>query len=683
MKKLYLQPLFLIGLAVRLLLIYFMVPLAVSIWYVPFLDVSASSLTLYPWTVWLDIGQTPVAFPYGYAMWLTFLPMTFLAKFTGLPLRYGYELTLLMADICLLYTLEKLLPGRQRLLLLTYWLSPVVILASYTFGLNDVIPALLLTLAIFFIRQVKFNLAGLLCAAAISAKLSMIIALPFFIIYLYNNKALRQRLAEFILGFCIGLIVLGIPFLFSGAALQMLFGNPEMHKVYNLAINMGEQFTVYVVPMSYLVMLYWVWRVKRLNFDLFQATTGIAFLLVVLMTPALPGWFVWCIPFLTFYQAMSGRIAMLLVWLFSLLYLLSTLLITPVNLINGQVFDLSSTLNLSKQLVNPSSLLHTIMIAIGIILIIRIWHEAISRNDFFRLSRKPFVIGIGGDSGSGKDTFTEALTGLFGEHSVVKLSGDDYHLWDRQKPIWQVMTHLNPMANDLEGYSRDLISLADGKHIQSKQYDHQTGRMSHPSRIESNDFIFSSGLHALYLPILRECYNLKVYLDIDEGLRRYFKLKRDIGRRGHTMEGILNAFEKREADSKHFIRPQADYADLILRLQPIHPHLLNDINENQTLRLKLVAISRHWINVPTLNRVLIGVCGLHVDIVSSDDGAEAIITIEGETSNADIAMAAEMLCPEVLEFLDIQPKWQDGTLGLMQLITLSHINQVMTKRFIQ
>ena len=149
------------------------------------------------------------------------------------------------------------------------------------------------------------------------------------------------------------------------------------------------------------------------------------------------------------------------------------------------------------------------------------------------------------------------------------------------------------------------------------------------------------------------------------------------------MEGILNAFEKREADSIHFIRPQADYADLILRLQPIHPHLLNDINENQTLRLKLVAISRHWINVPTLNRVLIGVCGLHVDIVSSDDGAEAIITIEGETSNADIAMAAEMLCPEVLEFLDIQPKWQDGTLGLMQLITLSHINQVMTKRFIQ
>ena len=38
---------------------------------------------------------------------------------------------------------------------------------------------------------------------------------------------------------------------------------------------------------------------------------------------------------------------------------------------------------------------------------------------------------------------------------VVNLSGDDYHLWDRQKPIWQVMTHLNP-TNDL----RDFVTIS-------------------------------------------------------------------------------------------------------------------------------------------------------------------------------------------------------------------------------
>ena len=129
--------------------------------------------------------------------------------------------------------------------------------------------------------------------------------------------------------------------------------------------------------------------------------------------------------------------------------------------------------------------------------------------------------------------------------------------------MWQVMTHLNPMANDLEGFCNDLVSLTDGKCVLSRHYDHKTGKMSKPSRLDSNDFIIASGLHALYLPVLRECYNLKIYLDIDEGLRRHFKLKRDVRQRGHTVERVLGSFEKREPDSARFIRPQSRHADLI------------------------------------------------------------------------------------------------------------------------
>jgi ABC-type dipeptide/oligopeptide/nickel transport system ATPase component len=63
------------------------------------------------------------------------------------------------------------------------------------------------------------------------------------------------------------------------------------------------------------------------------------------------------------------------------------------------------------------------MVAIGIILALRVWRETISRNDFFRLSRKPFVIGVAGDIGSGKSLFTDAIADLFGHHSTVTLSG--------------------------------------------------------------------------------------------------------------------------------------------------------------------------------------------------------------------------------------------------------------------
>ena len=683
MKKMLLQSMFMTGLAVRLVLIVCMTPLAVTEWYAPFLDVSTSVLTLDPWSAWIAREGDPVAFPYGYAMWVAFLPMTHVAELVGLPLLYAHQLTILVADFCLLLTLRRLLPDRQRLLLLAYWLSPIVILASYGLGLNDLIPALLLCLSIVFVRQIRLKLAGALLAAAISAKLSMIVALPFFAIYLFNNRALRKRLPNFLSGFGLSILLFGGPFFVSAAGIQMLLGNPEMGKIYQLAIGLAGNVSIYVVPLIYLIMLYLAWRVRRLNFDLFQATTGMAFLLIVLMTPASPGWFVWCLPFLALYQAMSGRMAILLVSVFSAAYVLSTLLVTPLQFANGREFALGVGLHVPGQLgSHTASLLHTGMVAIGLVLAIRIWGDAISRNDFFRLSRKPFVVGVAGDSGAGKDTFADAITGLFGEHSVVKLSGDDYHLWDRQKPMWQVMTHLNPMANDLEGFCNDLVSLTDGKSVLSRHYDHRTGRKSKPFQVQSSDLIIASGLHALYLPILRECYNLKIYLDIDEGLRRHFKLKRDVQQRGHTVERVLGSFEKREPDSERFIRPQSNHADLILSLQPIHSRMLEDLDDKHPRRLKLVVETRNGFNELSIHRVLVGVCGLHVDIVVGNDGAEVEMTIEGEVSAADVAMAAEVLCPRVLDFLDIPPKWQDGMLGLMQLITLSHISQALTKRFI-
>jgi uridine kinase len=598
-------------------------------------------------------------------------------------LLYGYGFTLLAADFALLLALRQLLPGRDHLLLVAYWLSPIVMLASYGLGFNDLIPVLLLTLSLYFTRRLQLRIAGALCFAAISAKLSMVLALPFFLIYLFNNRALRQILPQFLTGLLFGVVLLGAPFIFSGSGLHMLFSNPEMGKVYHLALSLGGNVLIYIVPLLYMVMLYMVWRVRRLNYDLFHATMGMAFLLVVLMTPASPGWFIWSIPLMVTYQALSGRTAVAMTGIFSGLYVLSSLLASPVRFLNVGQLNVIDVFHLPVQLGNhAASLLHTTMVATGIILAMRIWRETVSRNDYFRLSRKPFVIGVAGDSGAGKDTFSEAIKGLFGNHSVTTLSGDNYHLWDRQKPMWQVMSHLNPMANNLEGFANDLIALTDGKSIKSGHYDHTTGRMGRPLSIKSNDIIIANGLHALYLPILRECYNLSIYLDIDESLRRHLKLQRDVNQRGHTLESVMASFERREPDFVRFIRPQVHHADLVLSLQPIHPRILEDLSDKHPLRFKLVTRSRNGLNELSLTRVLVGICGLHVDMVISSDASEVELTIEGETSAQDIALAGQMICPRIFEFLDIHPEWQDGVLGLMQLITLSHINQALTKRFI-
>jgi uridine kinase len=683
MKNIIRNPLFLIGIIVRLALIWLMMPLAVSDWYAPFLNISTSQFTLDPWAAWLNSGGTPIAFPYGYAMWLAFLPLSLLAKLLDIPMLYAYGLTIFAADLGLLWVLRHLIPNRDRLLLAVYWLSPIVLLASYVYSLNDLIPVLLLAFAFYFTKQTKLMFAGLALLAAISAKLSMVLALPFFLIYLFNNRPLRQLMREFIVGLLIGGAILILPFILSGGGLHMLFSNPEMGKVYRTAINLGGNIFIFAVPLIYLVMLYLVWRVRRLNYYLFHDTLGMAFLLIVLLTPSSPGWFIWSIPLLVVYQAMSGRIAIILVSVFSSLYVLSSLLAMPINIAGVGVINLDQYFHLSENIGHAAiSMLQTILVATGVVLCMRIWRETISRNDFFRLSRRPFVMGVAGDSGSGKDTFSEAIQGLFGEHSVTALSGDDYHLWDRQKPIWQVMTPLNPQANDLESFSNDLVALTDGKSIHAHHYDHRIGKMTIPFQKKSNDFIIASGLHALYLPILRDCYNLSIYLDIDEELRQYFKIKRDVNQRGHSLEQVTASRERREPDAERFIRPQAAYADLVLSLQPIHPRIIANTNDQHPLRFKLSARTRHGLNENSLIRVLVGVCGLHVDMSVNNDSSEVILMIEGDTSADDIAMAAQMLCPRVLEFLDTQPKWQDGVMGLMQLITLSHISQALTKRFI-
>jgi uridine kinase len=612
------------------------------------------------------------------------LPLTLLCKLLAIPLAYGYGLSLIAADFGLLLILRKLLHTKDWVLLAIYWLSPISLIASYYLGYNDIIPVFLLMGAIYLLRGHFLIWSGIFLVAAISAKFSMVLSLPFFFIYLFHNGNLRQILNQYLIGLVIGGAVFFLPFVFSQAGLSMLASNPEVEKIYQLSISLVRDTAVYLVPLAYLLMLYAAWRIKRMNFELFNAILGMAFLLVVLLTPASPGWFIWILPLLVSYQVSGDKAAIYITSIFSALYVLSAILFvgTQFELVL-QALGLQNNIN-NAQLISSrlASLTHTALVATGIVLAIRIWRETVIRNDFFRLSRKPFVIGVAGDSGAGKDTFANAMSGLFGGHSVAAISGDDYHLWDRHQPMWQVMTHINPAANDLESFAKNLVSLTDGRSVQASHYDHDTGKMSKPFTVKSNDIIIASGLHALYLPILRECYDLSIYLDIDEDLRTYFKVQRDVNKRGYTIERVLDALTKRKPDSERFIRPQAAFADMIFSLRPIHPSALTSANEANPPRLKLVIKSRHGFNELSLKRVLIGVCGLHVDMNTNDDVSEVELSIEGEASAQDIQMAAQLICPQIFEFLDLHPQWQNGVLGLMQLITLSHINQALTRRFI-
>ena len=670
------HPLFIFGLLLRFSFVFFITSAAVNDWFLPFMSLSISNFTFDPWTLWINGQNDPAAFPYGYAMWVFLLPTFLVLEMLNIPLVYSYYFSLLLADVLLLFTLNKLIQKRKLLLIITYWLSPVLIIASYGLGFNDLIPILFLTLAILKTKEKQFIWSGVFLSLAISAKLSMIIAVPFFLIYLFNKKALRQYIPLFLISAGISGLLVGVPFLMSDGALLMLSNNSELEKIYWLSFNIGENISVYLIPFLYIILLYSIWRIKRLNFNLFFSTTGLSFFLIILMTPASPGWFIWIIPFLVFYQSRSDKTSIFLVSLFSLVYCAHILLLNPMYIRSDDIL-LPSLADDSFR--NITSLIQTFSIALGVLISIRMLRESVSGDNFFRLSRKPFSIGIAGDSGSGKDTLADAISMIFGSHSVVQLSGDDYHLWDRHKPIWQVITHLNPKSNDLELFNNDLTLLSEGKNIQARHYDHKTGKLSRLIPVKSNDFIIASGLHALYLEALRDKYNLKIFLDMDEDLRKYLKLQRDVNKRGHAKEAVLESIKKRENDSEKFIKSQAVYADLIFSLKNTST-INHEQLANHSLNLELEVTSRTGFNELSFHRTLIGIGGVHIDLKESENISLTSLTLSGKISSDDIGLVAELLCPNALEFLDLEPLWHDNTLGLMQLITLCHIDHNLNKR---
>ena len=76
-------------------------------------------------------------------------------------------------------------------------------------------------------------------------------------------------------------------------------------------------------------------------------------------------------------------------------------------------------------------------------------HQTLSFKEIIARSPKVFIIGVAGDSGSGKTTFTNAIRQIFGPDMVVTITLDDYHKFDREERHRLNITPLHPDANNL------------------------------------------------------------------------------------------------------------------------------------------------------------------------------------------------------------------------------------------
>ena len=194
-------------------------------------------------------------------------------------------------------------------------------------------------------------------------------------------------------------------------------------------------------------------------------------------------------------------------------------------------------------------------------LILRLGNE---HNNLFNYRTNPLMIGVGGDSGAGKNYMHNLISKLF-SHGTLCVEGDDDHKWERGHQQWQAYTHLNPKANNLYVQFDNTIDLKKGRSVYKSNYDHSTGNFSNPNAVSPNDTIFFLGLHAFYLPQMRGLFDLKIFLDPEEKLRQEWKINRDKKERNYDKKTVTENIAKRNPDSQNYIRPQLKFADIVIR----------------------------------------------------------------------------------------------------------------------
>jgi len=178
------------------------------------------------------------------------------------------------------------------------------------------------------------------------------------------------------------------------------------------------------------------------------------------------------------------------------------------------------------------------------------------------------IIGIAGGTGSGKTTVVKKLMESLPHDEVIKLPLDSYYNDSSDVPLQdrQSINYDHPDAFDWALLCEHLTLLMEGKSVEQPVYDYLSStRQQETIHIEPKKVILIEGILALYNDKLREQMTLKVYVDADPDERLLRVIKRDIIKRGRTVEAVMKRYiEVLKPMHLQFIEPTKRYADLII-----------------------------------------------------------------------------------------------------------------------
>ena len=125
----------------------------------------------------------------------------------------------------------------------------------------------------------------------------------------------------------------------------------------------------------------------------------------------------------------------------------------------------------------------------------------------------PIILGIVGDSASGKTTLSAGVAQILGAEHCTVICTDDYHRYSRAERAAAGLSALDPRSNYIDVLEQHLRLLRSGEPILKPVYDHRHGTLECPQYVKPKEFVIAEGLLGYATRAMRDCYDVKIFLD--------------------------------------------------------------------------------------------------------------------------------------------------------------------------
>lgn len=177
------------------------------------------------------------------------------------------------------------------------------------------------------------------------------------------------------------------------------------------------------------------------------------------------------------------------------------------------------------------------------------------------------VIGIAGGSGSGKTTLMKRLLERFGDDIAV-LSHDNYYRAHYEMPYEErcKLNYDHPDAFETEMMVEHLQRLKNGEAIQCPTYDYTIHNRSEAViTVEPRPVIVVEGILIFADKALCREMDIRIFVDTDADVRLARRIKRDVAKRGRSLESVLNQYMQTvKPMHEQFVEPSKKNADLVV-----------------------------------------------------------------------------------------------------------------------